>query len=112
MVKIQVVVQAEVQVQAETQVQAQEQMQEPGSSTPPLLGELERRTEEAKRLEEVGRLPKSSPTQQLVQMAVEVGSSVPAREELMRKKMQSIVGGKVPPKEFLCKCLIKRPQKY
>ena len=40
-----------------------------------MLGEVERRREEVRKLEELGRLLESSPTQQLAQMAAEAGPS-------------------------------------
>ena len=67
---------------------------------PPIPGEVERRVE-VRRLEEVGRSLELSPTQQLAQIATEAGPSMLGWEELARKKLQLIMGGKAPRKEFL-----------
>ena len=64
---------------------------------------------EARKLEEVRRLSESSPTQQ---MAAESGPSMMGGEELARKKLQLIVGGKAPKKEFLKARKLKRPWRY
>ena len=45
----------------------------PEVETPPTQSELEKRIEEAEKLGEVGRLLESSATQQLAQMAAELG---------------------------------------
>ena len=78
---------------------------------PPSQDELEKRRQEAVRLEEAGRSPSSSLTWQLVQMVVEVGPSGTARMEAA-SKIRPMVGGKAPHKEFLKKGLMKRPWKY
>ena len=64
--------------------------------------ELEKRRQEVERLEEAGRLPRSLPTWQLVQMAVEA--------EMLRSRAK--VGGKAPYKEFLRKGALKKSQRY
>ena len=53
----------------------------PEVETPPTQSELEKRIEEAEKLGEVGRLPGSSSTQQLAQMAVEAKPSLLDGEE-------------------------------
>ena len=67
-----------------------------------LQDELQRGREEAGRLEEVGRSPRSVMTWWLVQMVAEVGTS----------GERSHVWGKASHKEFLKKGLMKWPQKY
>ena len=64
------------------------------------------REEEAARFEEAERSLWSSPTQQLVQMAIEAGPLGTARVE-PASKIRPKVGGKAP-KEFLKRDLIKR----
>ena len=68
---------------------------------PPTLGEMERRRVEAEKLEEVGRLPESLPTQQLAQMAAKAGPSMSGGEEPARKKLWPTMEGKAPRKKFL-----------
>ena len=84
----------------------------PTEEAPPTLGEVERRKIEARKLEEVGRLLELSPTQQLAQMATEAGPSMLGGKEPARKKLQPIMGGKTPRKEFLKARKLKRPWKY
>ena len=67
----------QVKTWAQAEVQAQAEAQTP--SAPPLLNELQRRREEAGRLEEVWRSPRPSPTWQLVALVAEVAPSEPAR---------------------------------
>ena len=50
-----------------------------------MLEEAERQVEEARWLEDVGRLPSSLPTQQLAQMAAEAGLSASGEEPVQRK---------------------------
>ena len=50
-----------------------------------MLEEAERQVEEARWLEDVGWSPSSSPTQQLVQIAVEAGPSASGEEPVRRK---------------------------
>ena len=87
---------------------SRERMEAPLASAPPIPSqkaptcegggeEAERWVEEAKQLEDVGRLLSLLPTQQLAQMAVEAGPSDLGREEPVRRKLQPIVGGKGPP---------------
>ena len=52
----------------------------------PTQSELERRVAEAERLGEVGRLPESSPTQQLAPMAAEARPYTSGGEEPARRK--------------------------
>ena len=52
----------------------------------PSLGKIEKWREEARKLEEVGPLPESSPTRQVAHMATEVGPLMSAGEEPARKK--------------------------
>ena len=84
----------------------------PTEKAPPTPGKVERRRVEARKLEKVGRLLESFPTQQLAQMATEAGLSISGGKELARKKLQLIVGGKVPRKEFLKARKLKRPWRY
>ena len=51
------------------------------------MEEAERQVEEARQLEDVGRSPSSSPTQQLAQMAAEAGPSDLGREEPVRRRL-------------------------
>ena len=67
---------------------------------------------EAEQLEGVGRLPSSSPTQQLAQMAVEARPSMLGGKEPARRKLLHTVGGKAPQKEFLKADKVKKMQKY
>ena len=76
-----------------------------------MLDEAERWVEEARWLEEVGRLPLSLPTQQLAQMAAEAGPSA-SGEEPAKRKLCPTVGGKAPQKEFLKAGHIKKTRKY
>ena len=78
----------------------------------PTQSKLERRVVEAERLGEVERLPESSPTKQLAQMAAEAGPSMSGGEQPARRKLWPTVGGKAPWKEFLQAGQIKKPQKY
>ena len=78
-------------------------------SNPEWIGEKSRGGWE---LGEVGRLLESSPTQQLAQMAAEVGPSMLGGEELARRKLQLTVEGEVPQKEFLQARKVKKPQRY
>ena len=71
-----------------------------------------RRIAEAEQLEEVGRSPSSSPTQQLAQMAMEARPSKSGGEELACKKLCPTMGGKAPWKEFLQASKVKKPKKY
>ena len=73
--------------------------------------EAERWVEEARQLEEVGRLPSSLPTQQLPQMAAEAGPSV-LGEDPAKRKLHPTVGGKAPQKEFLKAGKVKKTRKY
>ena len=75
------------------------------------LDEAERQVEEARRLEEVGQSPSSSPTQQLAQMAAEAGPSV-LGEEPAARKLHPTVGGKAPWKEFLKAGKVKKTRRY
>ena len=79
---------------------------------PPTPGKVERRREEVRRLEKVGRSPESSPTRQLAQMATDVGPSSSTGEDPVQKKLWTTVGGKAPRKEFLKAGLLKRFWKY
>ena len=74
--------------------------------SPPTLGKMEKRREEARKLEEVGWSPGSSPTRQLAQMVAEAGPWEPAR-----KKLCLMVGGKAPCKEFLKAAQLKEAPK-
>ena len=93
-------------VKAQAQAQVQAEVQAP--SALPLPGELERQ----KKLEEVGRSSRPSPTWQLAQMAAEAGLLAPAREVPAQKKIRPTVGGKTPQKEFLKVGPVKKPHKY
>ena len=75
------------------------------------LEEAERQVEEAKRLEEVGWSPSLLPTQQLAQMAAEVGPSA-LGEEPARRKLHPTIRGKAPQKEFLKAGKVKKTRKY
>ena len=59
------------------------------------MEEAERQVEEARWLEDVGRSPLLLPTQQLAQMAVEVGPSA-LGEEPVKRKLWPTMGGKAP----------------
>ena len=76
-----------------------------------MVEEAERWVEEARWLEEVGRSPSSSPTQQLAQMAVEARPSV-SGEEPAKRKLHPTMGGKAPWKEFLKAGKVKKTRKY
>ena len=76
-----------------------------------MVEEAERWVEEARQLEDVGRLPSLLPTQQLAQMAAEARQSA-LREELVRRKLFPTVGGKAPQKEFLKTRKVKKTRKY
>ena len=80
--------------------------------TPPSQEEITKRIEEAEQLGQVGRSPKSSPTQQLAQMPAEAGPSTLGREEPAHKKLWPTMEGKAPWKEFLWAAPIKKPWKY
>ena len=89
-----------------TRVEVHTQPQKPSTSVGPPIPthrtpldweEMRRRITEAEQLEEVGRLPESSPTQQLAQMAAETGPSMSGQKEPARRKLQLTVGGKAPP---------------
>ena len=82
------------------------------AEAPPTPGEIARRREEARKLEDARQSPGSSPTRQLAKMAMEAGSSETAREEPARKKLGLTVGGKDPHKEVFRAGMLKRPQKY
>ena len=69
---------------------------DPDMEQAPTQEELAQWGREAERLGEVGRSPESSLTQQLAQMAVEVGPSTLGGEEPARRKLQPTVGGKAP----------------
>ena len=74
--------------------------------------EVEQRREELKKLEWVGRFPEASLTRQLAEMAAKVGPLTSAGEEPAQKKLQLIMGGKAPKKEFLKAGQLKKPQRY
>ena len=83
------------------------------------MGEEEKQVEEAekwvdevRRLEDVGRSPSSSPTQQLAQMAVEARPSMSSQEEPARRKLQLTLGDKAPQKAFLQAGKVKKTRKY
>ena len=84
----------------------------PDVEAPPTLSKTEKRRAEVEKLEELGRSPESSPTQQLAQMAVEAGPSTSGREEPARRKLWPTVGGRAPQKEFLRARKVKKPQRY
>ena len=73
-----------------------------------MLEEAERQVEEARQLEEVGRSPSLSPTQQL---AVEARPSA-LGEEQVSGKLHPTMGGKAPWKEFLKAGKVKETRKY
>ena len=100
----------QVKTWAQVETQAHTEAQTPGAL--PLLNELQRRREEAGRLEEVWRSPRPSPTWQLVKLVAEVGPSEPARVEPARKMLRPTMGGKTTWKEFLKVAHLKRPPKY
>ena len=81
----------------------------PAHEAPPEAGEMMRRITEAEQLEGVGRLPSSSLTKQLAQMAVEARPSKSGGEELAHKKLHPTMGGKAPQKEFLQAGKVKKP---
>ena len=104
---------------------SRERMEAPFSHAPPIpsqslprrevekqMEEAEKCVEEVRRLENVGRSPSSSPTQQLAQMAVEAGPSMLGQEEPVRRKLWPTVGGKAPQKEFLQAGKVKKTRKY
>ena len=68
----------------------------PAQEAPPETGEIMRRITEAEQLEGVGRSLSLSLTQQLAQMAAEVGPSKLGREELASRKLCPTMGGKAP----------------
>ena len=78
---------------------------EPGASATKeatlIQGEMQQRREEVKKLEWVGRSPESSQMRQLAEMAAKVEPLISAGKEPTWKKLQLIMGGKVPRKEFL-----------
>ena len=76
-----------------------------------MVEEAERWVEEARLLEEVGRSPSLSPTQQLAQMATEARPSV-LGEEPAKRKLCPTMGGKAPWKEFLKAGKVKKTRKY
>ena len=76
------------------------------------MEEAQKWVEEARRLEDVGKSPSSSLTQQLAQMAAEAGTSALGKEETVRRKLQLTVGGKAPQKEFLQAGKVKKTRKY
>ena len=76
-----------------------------------MVEEAERQVEEARWLEDVGRSPSLSPTQQLAQMAAEAGPSA-SGEEQVRRKPHPTVGGKAPWKEFLKTGKVNKTRKY
>ena len=78
----------------------------------PTPGEVEWRREEAKKLEWVGRSPELSLMRQLAENATKVGPLMSAGEEPAQKKVQLIMGGKGPRKEFLKAGQLKKPQRY
>ena len=76
-----------------------------------MLEEAEKWVEDARRLEEVGRLLSSLSTQQLAQMAAEAGPSI-LGEEPAKRKLCPTMGGKAPQKEFLKAGKVKKPRRY
>ena len=76
------------------------------------MEEAERWVEEARQLEDVGRSLSSLPTWQLAQMAAEAGPSALGKEEPVRRKLQTTMGGKAPQKEFLQAGKVKKTRKY
>ena len=77
-----------------------------------MVEEAERQVDEARQwLEEVGRSPSLSPTQQLAQMAAEAGPSV-LGEEPAKRKLCPTVGAKAPWKEFLKAGKVRKTRKY
>ena len=89
--------------QAQEQPEAQAQVLLEAQITPgtPYPGEMDKRRKGGEETGRGGASPGSSPTRQLAQMVVEAGPSKPAGEELARRKLHLIVGGKVPCKDFL-----------
>ena len=81
----------------------------PEMEAPPTPKEIEKRMAEAEKLEEVGRLLESSPTQQLAQMAVKAGPSSLGGKELAQSKLRLTIGGKAPWKEFQKVSMVKKP---
>ena len=71
-------------VRTQTEVHA---VPKPVEEAPPTPGEIERRKVGAEKLEKVGRLLESSPTQQLAQVAAEARQSMSGREEPARRKL-------------------------
>ena len=76
-----------------------------------MVEEAERWVEEARQLEELGRSPLLSPTQQLAQMAVEAWPSV-LGEEPAKRKLHPTMGGKAPPEGIPQGWESKEDQKY
>ena len=83
----------------------------PAREVEKMVEEAERQVEEARWLEDVGRLPSLLPTQQLAQMAAEAGPSV-LGEEPAKRKLCPTLGGKAPQKEFLKAGKVKKTRKY
>ena len=73
------------------------------------MEEAEKWVEEVRQLEDVGRSPSSSLTQQLAQMAAEAGPSMLSQEEPARTKLWPTVGGKAPQKSSSRLVRLKRP---
>ena len=78
----------------------------------PTLGEVERRREEARRMEEVGRSPESSPTRQLAQMVAKVGPSSSMGRSKPKRNSGWPWEARPSEREFLKAGLLKRLQKY
>ena len=76
-----------------------------------VMEEAERWVEEARWLEDVGRLLPLLLTQQLAQMAVEARPSA-LGEEPVRRKLHPTMGGKAPQKEFPQAGKVKKTRKY
>ena len=76
------------------------------------MEEAEKWVEEARTLEDVGSSLLSLPTQQLAQMAAEVGPSMLGVEEPARRKLWHTMGGNAPQKEFLQAGKVKKSRKY
>ena len=70
-----------------------------------------RQIEEARWLEDVGRLPSLLPTWQLAQMATETRPSA-LGEEPVQSKLWPTMGGKAPQKEFLWAGKVKKTRMY
>ena len=73
--------------QAQVHVKVQEPPAPEAALEVPTQRKLERRVEDAEKLGEMGMLPRSSPTQQLAQMAAEAGTSMSGSEEPVRRKL-------------------------